>query len=450
MSLRSLRDTEVDTDVEKLLNSVIKKCDQAEVYLKTMRVTPIAFENGRLSHIDLGNNTEVGLRVIKDGRLGFSYASSLKYRSALIREALRVARKGQEVSFGFPEMGTFAKVDNYDPALEQVKLKDMARDTARMVKWFKGKKIPASIGADMHVFTQTLNIVNSRGLNAQYAATGTVSDCVLILEGSGVGPLVQDVYSSYRTLDEERLNEVYQYYLKCQKQVPAPTRKMKVIFTPHSMETIFWRIASAISAQSLIDRISPLENQLGKKIADERLTLVENPHRKMHPGSRPFDDEGTPTEVIPIIEKGVFKNFLYDCRTAAVLGTKSTGVGYKLGMWGGDITTPVNPYPAHLVFEPGDVSYDEMTKRVDEGIMLEFPNGAHSGNIPAGDFSVNVGLGYYIKDGVIQGRVLDAMIAGNIYRLFNQLNCISRQTDHSGIPWLMFDEVNVAGSRGQI
>lgn len=434
-----------DTDVERLLNSAAKRCDQAEVYVKTVRVTPIEFENGRLKHIQLGNYSEVALRVIKDGRLGFSYAASLKYRSALIKEALRVARKGQEVSFKLPGAGSFPAVENYDPALEAVKLKDAARDTARVVKWLKSKKTPASIGCSTHISVQGLSIVNSNGLEAKHVSTGAVTHCMMLLESSGVGPVSYDIGSSYRALSEEHLNEVYKYYLLSQKQVPVPTRKMKVIFTPKCIETIFWRLASAVSAQSLIDKITPLENRLGQKIADERLTVCEDPHRVGHPDSRPFDDEGTPTEVIPIIERGVFKNYVYDCRTAAMLAMKSNGAGYKAAMWGGDITTPVGPYPTHLSVAPGDISYDEMLARVDEGILLEFQNGAHSGNIPAGDFSVNVGLGYYVKDGKIQGRALDTMISGNVYQLFNQLNCISRQVDSNGIPWLLFNDVNVAG-----
>lgn len=116
-------------------------------------------------------------------------------------------------------------------------------------------------------------------------------------------------------------------------------------------------------------------------------------------------------------------------------------------MWGGDIATPVTPYPLNLIFEPGDILYQDMVKKIDEGIILDFPNGAHSGNIPAGDFSVNVGLGYYVRDGVIMGRAEDAMISGNIYNLMQNLNCVSREVDCEGMPCLLFDNVNVAGRK---
>ncbi len=434
--------------MDKLLKEAARNSDEAEVYVRTTKVTPIEFENGRCKSIRLVNLLEIGLRVIKNGQLGFSYATSLEYRSEMVKEALRTAEYGIKAHFNFALPSPLERILNHDPAVEGIKIDKLIQDTAKIIDWFRDKNIEAPVSVRTQVSTTSVTILNSLGLDAQFRTTGVNSLCYLILEGSGVGPIVYDENSSYRLLGEDRLNEVHQYYLKCQRQTSVPTKPMKVIFTQPSMHTIIWRIASGVSGQSLIDKITPLEKRVGEKIADHRLTLIDNSHMKGHPSARPFDDEGVPTKVLPIIENGVFKNFLYDLKTAAVVGTKSTGHGYKSGMWGGDVTTPVSPYPCHPVFEPGDVSYEEMICRVDEGILLQLPNGAHSGNIPAGDFSVNVGLGYYIKDGVILGRVEDAMISGNIYDLLNNLNCVSRDFDCHGMPWLLFDNVNVAGRQG--
>lgn len=43
--------------------------------------------------------------------------------------------------------------------------------------------------------------------------------------------------------------------------------------------------------------------------------------------------------------------------------------------------------------------------------------GAHSGNIPNGDFSIGLSPGLYVENGEIVGHVKDSMVAGNIYEV---------------------------------
>jgi PmbA protein len=130
---------------------------------------------------------------------------------------------------------------------------------------------------------------------------------------------------------------------------------------------------------------------------------------------------------------------------AKKLKTQSTGNGYKTTFWGGDISTPVTAYLRQPVFQPGTLSASEMVKEIDEGIILDLANGAHSGNIPAGFFSVNVGFGLYVRDGVIQGRAGDAMASGNIYDLLQNVHSVSRELNWKGLPYLLLNDVSVAG-----
>jgi PmbA protein len=176
------------------------------------------------------------------------------------------------------------------------------------------------------------------------------------------------------------------------------------------------------------------------------VTLIDHPHRMRHHNTALFDHEGVPTQVFPLFERGVFTGFISDLRHAKKLGRRSTGHGYKATMWGGGIGTPVQPSLQHLMFQPGDTPHGEMVESMDEGIILHFPNSPHSGNIPQGDFSVNIGLGYYVKDGKVVGRVEDCMVSGNIYKLFSNLDAVSAELDDDGIPHLLFRNVSVAGS----
>jgi PmbA protein len=53
----------------------------------------------------------------------------------------------------------------------------------------------------------------------------------------------------------------------------------------------------------------------------------------------------------------------------------------------------------------------------------------------SGDFSVNVDLGYRVKNGKIVGRVKDTMIAGNVYQVLKNPVALGNDSDWSGSCW---------------
>jgi PmbA protein len=84
---------------------------------------------------------------------------------------------------------------------------------------------------------------------------------------------------------------------------------------------------------------------------------------------------------------------------------------------------------------------------MDRGIIVGGVLGAHSGNIPNGDFSIGLSPGLYVENGVIRGRVNEAMIAGNIYDLLKEIVAIEDTvypTFSGTYPSILFDNVRVA------
>ena len=57
---------------ESLLNAAVAKFDQAEVYRVESESHPVSFESNRLKEIMRRDTSGVALRVIDDGRIGFS------------------------------------------------------------------------------------------------------------------------------------------------------------------------------------------------------------------------------------------------------------------------------------------------------------------------------------------------------------------------------------------
>jgi len=162
-----------------------------------------------------------------------------------------------------------------------------------------------------------------------------------------------------------------------------------------------------------------------------------------------LDDEGVACSDFKIIENGILKSFFYDLEYAKKLKTKPTGHGFRTSMWGGDpMTLKPRPSMLHVRFKPGDKSLTQLIESIDRGVIIEGALGAHSGNIPNGDYSIGASPGLYIEDGEIIGRVKDAMVSGNVYETLKDVIDVgdTLYTYYYGgrIPAILCDNVNVA------
>lgn len=223
---------------------------------------------------------------------------------------------------------------------------------------------------------------------------------------------------------------------------------MKVLFLPETLYALIWRLQSATNGESLYHQQSPLADKLGEKIFDEKLTINDNPLDDTKPNARAYDDEGIGCKELSIVDKGVLKNFHYNLYYASKMNAKPTGHGFKISRWPGDtISMKPSPVLRHLTINPGGKGFWQLVQDMDKGIIVCGALGAHSGNIPNGDFSIGLAPGLYIEKGEVTGRVKDAMISGNIYDVMQRVVDIENRVHaaYTGYyPAVLFDDVNVA------
>jgi PmbA protein len=133
-----------------------------------------------------------------------------------------------------------------------------------------------------------------------------------------------------------------------------------------------------------------------------------------------------PTRPTLLLEKGVLKSYLLDLQTAGLLGMQPTGHGYR------SYASRPSPSSSNLVVGPGTDSYQDMLAGLERGLIVDQTLGSGQSNLLAGEFSVNVALGFLVEGGKIKGRVKDCMVAGNVYDLLNQVEGISRERQWVG------------------
>ena len=175
---------------------------------------------------------------------------------------------------------------------------------------------------------------------------------------------------------------------------------------------------------------------------------MDDPFHPENPEPINFDAEGSPTHKKNIIEKGELKTLLYNLKTAAVAGKKTTGNASKAGY---NASVGVRPFTMYLA--GGELSEEELLAKAGNGVMITSLGGLHAGANPiSGDFSLQ-SSGFMIRDGKKAEYVKSFTVAGNFYELLKNIvalanNCRLPRAMGSttfGAPSVLVDGLSVAG-----
>ncbi len=407
----------------------------------------VEFSDGKLHDIESSIQSGYTLRIIKDKMLGFSYTKNLLDPQGLIDNAISSLDGKVKAEYTFPETKKIPQLKTFDPEIEKITAARAVEECDRICG-ILSRKTAAEIELGSSINIESLRIANSTGTYLEQKHSDFSIWMNLCYPGGAAGLSASHYDFNFQSMPDEKIDALAELYNLSEKPVTPEGGKMQVLFTPGAMYALLWRLRSAANGQSIFKKTSPLLNRIGEQIFSEKLTITDNALDDSLPGARAFDDEGVPTAKLEIVQNGVLKNFYFDLEYAEKLKTASTGHGYKSAMWGGD-PTKIKPAPAlsHLRIEPGSLSLQEMIASMERGIILKGVMGAHSGNIPNGDFSVGVSPGIYVEKGRIIGRVKDAMVAGNIYETLKHVAAIENKlhpTWGGEFPAILFNGVSVS------
>ncbi len=184
-----------------------------------------------------------------------------------------------------------------------------------------------------------------------------------------------------------------------------------------------------MSAHMVQQKNSFLEGMVGKKIASEKLTMIDDPMLEKGLGSRLFDRDSLAAKRRVMIEKGVLRYYYID-----------NYYGRKLGL---ELTSGS---PSNLVFECGTKSPAELIKDIKKGILVNGFIGGNS-NPTTGDFSYGI-MGLLIEDGQIVKPVNEMNIAGNGKDFWNRLVAMGNDPFPYAswlVPSMVFEKVQFSG-----
>ncbi len=409
---------------QKIIQKALETAQDAQVTFLTKDTSVVDFENDRLKSAESSQRTQIDLKVIVDGRVGVSSTTDPKDIQGVVDRALEAAQFGNKAHYKIPEPQEIRDVDIFDPALELLEKPEMIRIGQQMMDMIKAYNPDILTDATINKVIYTIEYANSKG--ATYSADHTdfnIGTGGQLVRGTDILFAGRSLGQKKREVDiEEIASRAIEYFQLSENTAPIKSGEMPVIIMPEGFGLLLYSLYLAADGKNVLLGSSPLGDKLGQKIADQRLTIIDDPFIKHGPGSSAFDNEGSARKVTPIIEKGILKNFIYDLDTAGRAGVEPTGHGIDRN-W------------TNIMIEPGEVSVEEMIKGLDQGLLVKDYLGLGQGNPINGEFSVNVFLGYKIENGEIVGRVKDVMLAGNAFTAFMDISAISKEREWVSGPY---------------
>nr|WP_199307469.1 TldD/PmbA family protein [Coleofasciculus sp. FACHB-501] len=433
-----------DATLEQILKLAKGRTDSAEVYYLSSQDTPVEFENNRLKSLQTKALQGVALRVLHKGRLGFASSTDLTRLEDLVDAAVQTSEIGDKAEFEFAaDVQVTEPEKKYTPPATQ----ELVEVGDRLISQIHDYNTDILVDVGFHVRTNNVKIATS----ADVYASRTSQVVSASLSGNLVrGEDFLQVYS-YDIAREgvpdfnRLLEDLLRKYALAEQPATIQSGSFPVLFNPRAAASAIGRLfKTVLSGQSIVQKASPLVGKLGETLFDERLNLFEDP--SIGPSACAFDDEGTPTRRKVFVEKGTVKEFYWDRRWAARAGCESTGNGFR-----GGLSRP-SPELVNLCFAPGKTSTADLIASMDEGVIVDQVLGAGQSNQMAGEFSVNLDLGYKVEKGQIVGRVKNTMVAGSIFEAFKNLVDLGDKPEWVGggsfLPSLLFQQLGVAARQG--
>lgn len=213
---------------------------------------------------------------------------------------------------------------------------------------------------------------------------------------------------------------------------PVESRKCTMVVSRDVSSKLVTPLLNALGGYAIQQNNSFLAGTLGKKLFGDGLSIIDMPERQGESGSRLFDSEGVAAREMPVIEKGVVKNYFINTYIAAKTGLKPT------------IEDAIRP--VLMPFPETGLSQDDILAKCGEGILVTGFNGGNC-NSATGDFSYGV-EGFHFKYGKITRPISEMLITGNFLSLWANLLYAggdARQCMAKLIPTLAFADVDFNG-----
>ncbi len=423
----------------------------AELYAERTRTRRYEAREGRLDGIAFADTLALGLRVFRDGRMGFSYGfrgdgSDL---ARMVEEAVFCAGASDpDGSYGLPEAaGPFPELRLYDPAAETVREEEKGEFARRLEAdvLARDPRMKRVRSAVLQETVAQVSIMNSRGLSGDRRESRYSAHVETVAEEGGEGQ-TGDGFGFARSLGGldagAIVEEGAQRALRMLGAVRPETGKYRAVIENGAAAELLQVLAPSFLASQVVKGKSMLAGKAGQGVAAEAVTIADDPLSAAGSAAEPFDAEGTPARTLELLAAGELRGFLADAYWGRKLGTGSTGACRRPSA-----KSPPTVGASNLCIRPGKLPLAALCEAAGDGILLTEFLGIHTADSISGDFSVGAS-GIRIARGRLSGPLRGFAVSGNLLAILGEVDAAGsdfRWFGSLGTPSLLVGGIMVGG-----
>ena len=362
-----------------------------EVYYVDRESLSISVYKEEVEKYNLNNSAGLSFRGKFGDRIGYSYTEILDEDAIemLVKKAKEnvLAIENNDIQFIYEGDKEYKEISTYHEELEDIPADKLINIAISMEKEAKKycNKVESFSGCSVSYSSGKYGIINSKGLNLSNKSN---------LLTAYVVPIVKDLDKMYdgcgyvvaKSLNDVKPDKIAKMgvdeALSKIGGTSIASGNYKVIINNEAMVSLLSTFAGIFSGDAVQKGLSLLKDKEGEIIAADIVNLVDDPHLEDGLASVSFDDEGVATLKTYLIKNGKLNSLLHNLKTANKAGVKSTGNGFK-----SSYASPISVSPTNFYIEPGINSLEEMTKKINKGLIITDFAGLHSGaNSITGDF----------------------------------------------------------------
>lgn len=441
---------------QELMNKVISFAKDsgadADVIFSRGESFSLKSQSRKLSEYKVANSQALGVRTIKNGKVGVSYTESLDNEA--LKEMVKQAIESSVYTKDNPDQlidsstsgethikDAEANVEDKTSAEEKIEialaLEAKALDADKRAKSSPYNGISSSSGEKYYL--------NSYGrFCSKQSRSHQAIASVLLDDGSNQAMFYDwDQKRSFVDLDIDNIvNRTVTYASDLMDASAIATGKYDVIFEIDQLKSIFGCFSGTYGAKGVILKTNPWRDKLNEIVMDERLSLFDLPQYEKAFSKSYFDMEGNLKSDLTLVENGKLQSFLHNSETAKTLGMQNNfraarGTKSPLGIGG-----------STKLFKTSDAN--EADLQTGRYILVTGMDGLHSGaNASSGNFSFGLSA-YLFEDGQKVQTVKGVTLSGNFYEMLNNVTAIGSelQSTREGnffSPALRFSGLDIAG-----
>ncbi len=423
---------------------------EAESYLETSTTSEVRLRQGQIELLQQSVVQGLGLRVLRDRRMGFLYTTDL--RDAVLNELVNrtLALTNQATPRDENKIAEFLAVTQsdleiYDPAVVQLRVEDLVRfaRTAEESAFAQDKRIQTTRDVRCGTASQEVFFSNTYIPRQTYRATAVWLSATPIATQGGQkreGTFTDRKRFFGELAKPEQIGQrAVERALARLGAAPVPSARVPVVFSAEAAGLFLQNLFPAFSALNVIEQRSFLAGKVGQAVASPGITIVDDGTMRRGLGTRYFDGEGVQTHRTVLVDRGVLRQYCHSAATARRLNVPPTGNGLR------SYDTLPAIAPTNLYIEAGSSTH-KLVEEVPLGLYVTGLAGFGVDTV-SGEYSQQVD-GQWIEKGVLTKAVEGVTVAGRLDEMLLGVDGVGRDLEfrsNVASPSIRFKQLTVAG-----